>query len=142
MKGRHDFEDAAQSEHASPRLPQALLELPGWQPMSLQHPLQFPDTRQEIRPPEPPPTGMPPPVPAEPPPVPALPPAVGLMQLPDMQNWPPAQVVHMLPPEPHFIADGVCTHMVPSQQPPQFAGPQVVAVTQAPLKQLWPAPHC
>lgn len=77
-----------------------------------------------------------------PPPVPALPPPVPLTHEPDMQICEPLQVVHRLPAEPHFMADGVCTHIVPSQQPPQFAGPQVVAVTQAPLKQLWPAPHC
>lgn len=84
----------------------------------------------------PPPTGMPPPVPDEPPPVPALPPPVPLTHEPDMQICVPLQAVHRFPPEPHFMADCVCTHIVPSQQPPQFAGPHVVAVTQAPPKQL------
>jgi hypothetical protein len=74
--------------------------------------------------------------------VPAAPPPVALVQLPDEQICPPLHIVHTAPPEPHFIALGVCTQVVPSQHPPQLAGPHVVAVTQAPLKQVWVAPHC
>lgn len=59
-----------------------------------------------------------------------------------MQTSPPPHETHIVPPEPHFIADGVCTHMVPSQQPPQFEGPHTVAVTHAPAKQVWLLAHC
>lgn len=123
-----------------PPMPHIELAVPGWQvPPGSQHPeVQVSRPQGRARPP---PTGMPPPVPDEPPPVPALPPPVPLTHDPDMHMSVPVQVVQVLPPEPHFIADGVCTHMVPSQQPPQLAGPHVVAVTQAPAKQLWPMPH-
>jgi len=89
--------------------------------------------------PPPPPTGAPPPT-AEPPPV-ADPPPDPLTHWPELQTSPPPHVVHIAPPAPHFIADGVCTHMVPSQQPPQFEGPHVAALTQAPPKQVWLLAH-
>lgn len=60
---------------------------------------------------------------------------------PDEHTSPPPQVVHIDPPAPHLMADGVCTHVAPSQQPPQFAGEHIGGITHAPATQVWLLAH-